>query len=73
MWIPNPIYHILPHSYGLAGGFTIVNAESPMLFGSGLLLVLAGLMAWKLRRAARQPIRLNRRSRTRNPARHPRR
>jgi len=50
MWLPSPIYQLLPHSYGVAGGFTIAHADTPMLFVSGALLVSAGLMAWKLRR-----------------------
>jgi hypothetical protein len=53
MWLPNPVYHSLPHSYGVAGGLTLAHADSPVLLMSGMLLVAAGLLAWRLRRTYR--------------------
>ena len=53
MWLPAPIYELLPYGCSVAGGITLLHGDSPVLFTSGVLLLAAGLMAWKLRRVSR--------------------
>jgi hypothetical protein len=52
MWIPDPVYRVLPVAYAAAGLFTIWKVTHPMGVVSGGLLVGAGAIIWWLRREA---------------------
>ena len=54
MWIPQPVYEILPPVYGIAGVVTIFYQLHPINIVSGVLLVAAGVTVWWQRRDSRR-------------------
>jgi len=49
MWLPDWLYKALPFVYAVSGMIAVYSGGNFVGYGSGLLLVLTGLMVFKLR------------------------
>lgn len=50
MWLPEWLYRTLPVIYSLSGFLCFYFSDNGFGYLSGLLLITAGMMVWKLRR-----------------------
>jgi hypothetical protein len=53
LWLPNWLYGALPFGYILVGGATIFSLQGNLAIVSGVLLIVAGIIIWNLRREYR--------------------
>jgi len=56
MYLPEWLYRMLPFAYILAGIAVAAKMDSAIALVSGALLVLAGLLIWKLRADYRREV-----------------
>jgi hypothetical protein len=50
MWLPNWLYRILPFIYSVTGLVCFYFSENWIACLSGVLLITAGIIVWKLRK-----------------------
>ena len=60
MWIPDPIYKVLPPIYVVAGIGALVYSLNVVNVFSGLLLITAGIVVWMQRRSFRKKAEMDR-------------
>jgi hypothetical protein len=54
IYLPGWLYERLPHAYVTSGFSTLLTLEHLASYISGVLLVTAGVVVWKVRRDARR-------------------
>ena len=54
MWLPEKFYELLPYLYAILGMATLGYFDTPLGYGSGLLLLLTACLVWMMRRDFRQ-------------------
>lgn len=54
MWLPDWLYRTLPIIYTLSGFLCFYFSENWIGYVSGVLLVTAGLLVWKLRKECKE-------------------
>lgn len=50
MWLPKFCYEVLPFAYLIVGVITLLKIHSAVGVTSGVLLIIAGIATWKMRK-----------------------